>query len=358
VPEALIDLIDACAETRHRCGGIYNAKTEAARNAVIEALSGVQALSAAPVAFKGGISTAEQSLELDAGFAAQNYCRAKWGAARGHSDWRSYHDAFVAGYLAASPTPPAEQPATKADATTGAALGVEPGAVYAELPAPTASIGTDDAWHEAAMRDFADRTHALRMQATPKAAPGVGNSGFDHKTAADFLNGKTVSDEAVRKFVAASRWAHDERAALSATLLAMHGVLTSREAEIALLKKALLEAEAAPQQEAQEPSHRETVDVVGVRSNGEHVNLEKIAMPPRMKAREIAIEQFGSFKDDDGSDAEMCFGALEYFLEWLIQQGWSKAPQPAPAPLSESEYKRGYQDGYGRRDAEVRGALV
>ena len=79
-----------------------------------------------------------------------------------------------------------------------------------------------------------------------------GQQGFDHKTAADFLNGKTVSDEAVRTFVAASRWAHDERAALSATLLAMHGVLASREAEIALLKKALLEAEAAPQQEAQE----------------------------------------------------------------------------------------------------------
>lgn len=78
-------------------------------------------------------------------------------------------------------------------------------------------------------------------QAAPKAAPGVGNSGFDHKTAADFLNGKTVSDEAVRTFVVASRWAHDERAALSATLLAMHGVLTSREAEIALLKKALLD---------------------------------------------------------------------------------------------------------------------
>ena len=48
VPEALIDLIDAYAETRHRCGGIYNAKTEAARNAVVEALSGVQALSAGP----------------------------------------------------------------------------------------------------------------------------------------------------------------------------------------------------------------------------------------------------------------------------------------------------------------------
>ena len=190
------------------------------------------------------------------------------------------------------------------------------------------------------MRDFADRTHALRIeQAAPKSAQGVGNSGFDHQTAADFLSGKTISDEAVRKFVQASRWAHDEKASLSAMLISVRGELASREAEIALLKKALLEAEAAPQQEAQEPSHRETVDVVGVRSNGEHVNLEKIAMPPRMKAREIAIEQFGSFKDDDGSDAEMCFGALEYFLEWLIQQGWSKAPQPAPAPLSDDVVK-------------------
>lgn len=50
VPDALIDLIDAYAETRHRYGGIYNARTEAARKAVIEALSGVQALSAAPEA--------------------------------------------------------------------------------------------------------------------------------------------------------------------------------------------------------------------------------------------------------------------------------------------------------------------
>ena len=260
VPEALIDLIDAYAETHHHRGGIYNARTEAARNAVIEALSGVQALSAAPadvedaiawlVTWKGGEHTYVHAHASE--LPAVTQARVMGGTVT----------PCVAA-LAASPTPTAEQPATtKADATTGAALGVEPGAVYAELPAPTASIGTDDAWHEAAMRDFADRTHALRMQAAPKAAPGVGNSGFDHKTAADFLNGKTVSDEAVRKFVAASRWAHDERAALSATLLAMHGVLTSREAEIALLKKALLEAEAAPQQEAQEPAARYTIEDV------------------------------------------------------------------------------------------------
>ena len=84
-------------------------------------------------------------------------------------------------------------------------------------------------------------------QAAPKAAPGVGNSGFDHQTAADILSGKTVSDEALRKFVQASRWAHDEKAALSAMLLSVRGELASREAEIALLKKALLEAETAPQ---------------------------------------------------------------------------------------------------------------
>ena len=84
------------------------------------------------------------------------------------------------------------------------------------------------------------------QQAAPKAAPWVGNSGFDRQTAADILSGKTVIVEALREFVHASRWAHDEKAALSATLLAMHGVLTSREAEIALLKKALLEAETAP----------------------------------------------------------------------------------------------------------------
>ena len=46
----------------------------------------------------------------------------------------------------------------------------QPGAVYAELPAPTASIGTDDAWHEAAMRDFADRTHAARLRCKSEQA--------------------------------------------------------------------------------------------------------------------------------------------------------------------------------------------
>ena len=155
--------------------------------------------------------------------------------------------------------------------------------------------GTGGRWCPAC----AGATPTAEQQAAPKAAPGVGNSGFDHQTAADFLSGKTVNDEAVRKFVQVSRWAHDEKAALSATLLAMHGVLTSREAEIALLKKALLEAEAPPQQEAKEPvmiyHGRCTIDC------GEH-------------------------------------GHHDMEMQRMIPAG-SKlytAPQPAPAPLSES----------------------
>lgn len=65
VPEALIDLIDAYAETRHRCGGIYNAKTEAARKAVIEALSGVQALSAAPAVAAPAAPTPEHIAAME-----------------------------------------------------------------------------------------------------------------------------------------------------------------------------------------------------------------------------------------------------------------------------------------------------
>jgi hypothetical protein len=57
-------------------------------------------------------------------------------------------------------TPPAEQQA-------------EPGVVYAELPKPNLPRGGfPDLFTADQMRDFADSTHALRMQAAPKAAPG------------------------------------------------------------------------------------------------------------------------------------------------------------------------------------------
>ena len=99
VPEALIDLIDAYAET------------EAARKAVIEALSGVQALSAAP-----GVTSEQRRLigviadKIEDGTLFQSGIYPKKDLAR-----------FVRNMLdttptapAASPTPPVEQAAPKA----------------------------------------------------------------------------------------------------------------------------------------------------------------------------------------------------------------------------------------------------
>ena len=142
-------------------------------------------------------------------------------------------------------------------------------------------------------------------QAAPKAAPGVGNSGFDHKTAADFLSGKTVIVEALREFVHASRRAHDEKTALSAMLLSVRGVLASREAEIALLKKALLEAETATQQEAKEPAAYVHVP---------HYTIEGKVRPV------VSFEKY----QQDYADGIYSTRIPLY-----------TAPQPAPAPLSD-----------------------
>ena len=88
----------------------------------------------------------------------------------------------------------------------------------------------------------------------------------------------------------------------------------------------------------------ETVDLVGVRANGEHVNRGKVAKPPRMKAREIAQSYFGPFQDDDGSESDACFGALEELIDWLVKQGWTP-PQPTQAqaravPLTDEQWQR------------------
>ena len=86
-----------------------------------------------------------------------------------------------------------------------------------------------------------------------------------------------------------------------------------------------------------------TVVLVGVRANGEHVNRGKVAKPPRMKAREIAQSYFGPFHDDDGSESDACFGALEELIDWLVKQGWTP-PQPTQAqaravPLTDEQIR-------------------
>ena len=142
----------------------------------------------------------------------------------------------------------------------------------------------------------------------------VGNSGFDYKTAADLLSGKTVSDDALRKFVAASRGAHDARAALHAKMLSLQGELASREAEIALLKRSLLDAEAdaaAPQ-----PPTAPATQQAG-------------AEPPGIQALMCVISSLrdiAHFSDEEGGELMSALCALR---DWAHAQTVA-APQPSP----------------------------
>ena len=143
--------------------------------AQIEALSGVQALSAAPRT--PTVEQVEDEISM------------------GHGAWDMVDPQELIGTvlrLSVAASPPAEQQAT----TTEAALG----GVYAELPDPghRGPVGTGsyfDSFTRDQMRDFADRTHAARLrckseqarlatlwgyvradattkQAAPKAVPG------------------------------------------------------------------------------------------------------------------------------------------------------------------------------------------
>jgi hypothetical protein len=78
----------------------------------------------------------------------------------------------------------------------------------------------------------------------------------------------------------------------------------------------------APSPAVAVPDEMETVDLIGVKADGSEHALGKAPMPPRMKARDLAREQFGSFVDDDGSDGDLCFAALETLIDWLVAQGW------------------------------------
>jgi hypothetical protein len=62
------------------------------------------------------------------------------------------------------------------------------------------------------------------------------------------------------------------------------------------------------------PDEGETVDLIGVKADGSEQALGKAPMPPRMKARDLAREQFGSF-----------VAALETLIDWLVAQGWRYA---------------------------------
>ncbi len=109
----IIELIDAYAETRHRCGGRYNSRTETARKAVIEALSGVRALSAAPAGpwSLGEMTGNWRDIDLpDHGAVMRIVWKMEDDEGR-NEELEAQAHAVVAALNAAFSTPPAEQQA-------------------------------------------------------------------------------------------------------------------------------------------------------------------------------------------------------------------------------------------------------
>lgn len=237
-----------------------------------------QALSAAPAV---DITTAGEMQAFEAwykqdcvieGAAAKMAAKAAWEARA---------------MLEASPTPPAEQQARysrlhDADALHGKQLSVYGtattteaalGGVYAELPRAGAigyaSVVDVDSyvtrmtigprlpgvrdialWTTDQLRDFADRTHALRMQAAPKAAPGdtLDEVMRERDEAEDFIN------ELLDEVLGADRpeWSsaynrYDAMSDVRERITALHKPTVDKAWD------QLQSAMAAPQQEAQRP---------------------------------------------------------------------------------------------------------
>ena len=86
---------------------------------------------------------------------------------------------------------------------------------------------------------------ALSAGPEDMAKGGVGKSGFDYRTAADLMAGHAVSADALSKFVQEARWAHGYKESYAAQNLELLRTIAARDAEIELLKKALMDAEEA-----------------------------------------------------------------------------------------------------------------
>jgi hypothetical protein len=68
----------------------------------------------------------------------------------------------------------------------------------------------------------------------------------------------------------------------------------------------------------------ETVNIVGVRSDGTEVSLGQGVMTPNLKIPEI-LNNYGFSERFDPDEFESAKAAMEDLIAWMIKQGW-KAP--------------------------------
>lgn len=269
--------------------------------------------------------------------------------------------------LAASPAPPAEQQ-------------TQPGAVYAELPQPDSWFHFTPQYWVNKLRDFANRTHALRMeQAAPKAAPGGQNTvpaewleqayreGWAACRDAETI-GEEAEDWAFGNSTANSRMIDAQQAAPEATpgepdysekwdaelgRTAMrfvdragdvHPGIDDAETICAEFHKAMSEViermphvqrMAAPQQEAQEP--------VAISEAIERMAADRYKVVPSHESmfhRWAVVAGTGTQQLYLGREVECQNMARKFagaFLDGAFVAMQQAAPQPAPAPLSERE---------------------
>ena len=167
----------------------------------------------------------------------------------------------------------------------------------------------------------------------PTAVPASGPVGFDHKTAANFLNGKTVTDEEVRQFVAHSRRAHDDRDWLRNTLADLRCEIARRDAEIALLKTSLLDVESPTQ-----AAHAEQVDAVALELRSAPAGVEPVAR--------IRYERNTPGRENEMprvlSCNRMADGVYEVFTASQVQAALAAAPSgPVRVPLTAAQMAAG-----------------
>ena len=203
--------------------------------------------------------------------------------------------------LAASPAPPAEQQ-------------TQPGAVYAELPQPDSWFHFTPQYWVNKLRDFANRTHALRMeQAAPKAAPGGQNTVPAEWLEQAYREGWAACRDAETIGEEAEDWAFGNSTANSQMIDAQ---------------------QAAPQQEAQEPCQTCT-------SLARTVMLDQVSFdrkPDCYGIRQVTddegVEEWEDIRTSPDVAREeandmMATGRGEIYE---VVPLWT-TPQPAPAPL-------------------------
>ena len=305
---------------------------------------GVQALSAAPVGWKlVPVEPTQEMLEAPS------------------NAWPADAKVTWTAMLAASPTPPAEQPAMESvlvdgiayptpapvagellrlhlelrNATAEAAPVDQPGAVYAELPdCDATTFGLGQVWNRHSMRDFADRTHALR-QAAAKAAPGEPNGVGDFlkdftrhmseqcdHTEKSFYRGLVKLTERAHKLLAAAITSHQPAG-----------------------------PKAAPQQEARGPVERYTIeDVRKARSDGYRNGVES-SVPSK-----ITKEMRHAFREKY-KEGSIWTDRLDVALEGML----AAAPQPAApqaAPAVDEQMRKDAERYRWLRDPGTSVAIV